>query len=113
MKEAVARPEKYGGYIRLNLNVPCVATGTPVIHMPLWCQGDGGVDLRTWPIYDVELLISKWGLAGRSCFACIYLAWTTAVAALALRCPVLADGEPLKDLLFFELPSEKSSDLER
>jgi phage terminase large subunit-like protein len=113
MKEAIARPEKYAGYIRLNLNVPCVATGTPVIQMPLWCQGGGGVDLRDWPTYDVELLISKWGLAGRSCFAGIDLAWTTDMAALALLFPPLAETEQWKVLLFFWLPSERISDIER
>jgi len=39
MKIAIARPEQYANFVRLNLNVPCVATGTPVINMPLWCQG--------------------------------------------------------------------------
>ena len=113
MKEAISRPEKYAGYIRLNLNVPCVATGTPVIHMPLWCQGDGGVDLRDWPNYDVDLLISKWGLTGRSCFAGIDLAWTTDMAALALLFPPLEESEQWKELLFFWLPSERISDIER
>jgi phage terminase large subunit-like protein len=113
MKEAIARPEKYAGYIRLNLNVPCVATGTPVINMPLWCQGGGGVDLREWSTYDVELLISKWGLTGRSCFAGIDLAWTTDMVALALLFPPLAEDEQWKDLLFFWLPSERISDIER
>ena len=87
MKEAIARPEKYSGYIRLNLNVPCVSTGTPVINMPLWCEGDGGVDLRIEAKYDVEALIRRWGLAGQSCFAGIDLAWTTDMAALALLFP--------------------------
>jgi phage terminase large subunit-like protein len=113
MKEAIARPEKYAGYIRLNLNVPCVSTGTPIIDMAVWCQGGGGVDLREWPRYDVESLISHWGLAGRSCFAGIDLAWTTDMAALALLFPPLMEGEQWRVLLFFWLPSERIPDIER
>jgi phage terminase large subunit-like protein len=113
MKEAVARPEKYGGFVRLNLNVPCVLTGTPVIQMPLWCQGGGGVDLREWPVYDVERLISQWGLAGKTCFAGIDLAWTTDMAALAFLFPPSDDIEQWKELLFFWLPTERISDIER
>jgi len=59
-----------------------VATGTPVIHMPLWCQGDGD------------------------------LAWTTDMAALALLFPPLAEAEQWKVLVFFWLPSERISDIE-
>ncbi len=110
---AIAKPERYSDYVRYHLNVPCVSVGTPVIDMPVWCQGGGDVDLREWPKYDVELLISQWGLTGRSCFAGIDLAWTTDMAALALLFPPLADGEQWKELLFFWLPSERISDIER
>jgi hypothetical protein len=81
--------------------------------MPLWRQGDGGVDLRDWPTYNGEFLISKWGLAGRFCFAGIDLAWTTDMAALALLFVPLKESEQWKSLLFFWLPSERLSDIER
>ena len=113
MQEAVRRPEKKGDFVRLNLNVPVVATGTPIIDMPLWCAGGGGVDLRTWPGYDPELLISKWGLAGRSCIAGIDLAWTTDMAAVSLVFPPKDDEEQWKVLLFFWLPKGRIADIER
>ena len=81
--------------------------------MPLWCQGGGGVDLRTWSTYEVDSLISTWGLGGRACFAGIDLAWTTDMAALALLFPPLEEGEQWKELLFFWLPTERIPDIER
>lgn len=113
MLQAVARPEKYADYVRLNLNVPVVATGTPVIDMPLWREGGGGVDLRDWPEYDVEYLIKEWKLAGRSCVAGIDLAWTTDMAALALDFPPEEQDKEWKTLLFFWLPAERIADIER
>lgn len=113
MKEACNRPEKYVDFVRLNLNVPVVATGTPIIDMPLWCEGGGGEDLRHWPEYDVELLISRWKLAGRTCIAGIDLAWTTDMAAVSLVFPPLSDDEQWKVLLFFWLPKDRIADLER
>lgn len=103
MREAVTRPEKHAAYVRLNLNVPCTATGTPVIDMALWQQGGGGLNLRDWATYDVELLISKWDLMGRPCYAGIDLAWTTDMAALALLFPPEAGEaqEPWRALVFF------------
>lgn len=115
MTEAVQRPEKYSQYVRLNLNVPCTVTGTPIVQMPVWCRGDGGVDLRTWPEYDVELLLSKWGLVDQRCFAGIDLAWTTDMAALALVFPPTDDpveGQ-WKELVFFWLPQDRIPDIER
>jgi phage terminase large subunit-like protein len=113
MKEAVARPEEYAGYVRLNLNVPCALTGTPVINMPLWYEGGGGVDLREWPEYDIELLIRKWGLDSRSCYAGIDMAWTTDMAALALMFPPESEGEQWKTLMFFWLPAARIPHIER
>jgi phage terminase large subunit-like protein len=113
MKEAIARPEKYSGYIRLNLNVPSPESGTPVIDQAVWQAGAGEVDLRAWWDYDVELLISKWGLASRSCYAGVDLAWTTDLAALALLFPPEAEKEPWKTLLFFWLPADRIHEIER
>lgn len=113
MQEACRRPEKQGDFIRLNLNVPVVATGTPIIDMPLWCEGGGGVDLRLWPEYDVELLISKWELASRSCVAGVDLAWTTDMAAVSFVFPPNSDDEQWKVLLFFWLPKERIPSIEK
>src|ERR1035437_8771726 len=107
MKEACNRPEKYVDFVRLNLNVPFIATGTPIIDMPLWCEGGGGEDLRNWREYDVELLISRWKLAGRTCVAGIDLAWTTDMAAVSLVFPPLSDDEQRKGVLLFWSPEER------
>lgn len=44
---AIAKPERYSDYVRDHLNVPSISVGTPIINMPLRCEGGGGVDLRT------------------------------------------------------------------
>jgi len=64
-------------------------------------------------MYDVGLLISKWGLAGRSCFAGIDMAWTTDMAALSLLFPPEGDDDQWRTLMFFWLPTERISDIER
>lgn len=113
MLEAIARPEKYRDYVRLNLNVPVAITGTPVIDMHLWCEGGKEDDLRKWPDYDVDLLISKWGLRDRDCVAGIDLAWTTDLSAMGLVFPPAEAYEKWKVLLFSWIPEERVSDIER
>lgn len=113
MLQAVARPEKYADYVRLNLNVPVVATGTPIIDMGLWREGGGSVDLGEWPEYDVEYLIKEWKLADRSCVAGIDMAWTTDLACLSLVFPPEEANSDWKSLLFFWLPEERIADIER
>ncbi len=114
MLEAVSRSEKYGDFVRLNLNVPVVSTGTPIIDMPLWCEGtDADVNLRQWPEYDVELLIQKWGLTSQPCVAGIDMAWTTDLASVSLLFPPNETSEFWRTLLFFWLPKGRIADIER
>jgi phage terminase large subunit-like protein len=113
MLEAVRRPEQYGDFVRLNLNVPVVATGTPVIDMNLWYEGSGGINLKEWPEYDVELLMSKWGLASRPCVVGIDMAWTTDMASLSVVFPPQDSDDSWRVLLFFWLPQERIQDIER
>lgn len=130
MERAIAKPEKYHAYLRYHLNVPIAEGESPVIQMPVWCQGGGGEDLRTWPTYDVELLISKWNLAGRSCIAGLDLAWTTDMAAVSFVFPPMESDSPAaeqptgaepkgwtqsqwKVLLFFWLPKDRIDDIAR
>lgn len=126
LEQALAHPEKKTDYIRYHLNVPVSVGETPIMEMPIWYKGDGDIDMRTMPEYDVEYLISKWGLQGRPCAAAIDMAWTTDMAALALlfppleKPPVLEEGESgplpmpvLKSserwhcLMFYWLPEER------
>jgi len=113
MLEAVRRPEKYSDYVRLNLNVPTVSTGTPIIDMTLWCGAGGDLDLRTAPEYDPEYLISKWGLMDRPCYAGIDMAWTTDLASVVFLFPPYGSDVKWRILPFFWLPAERIPALER
>lgn len=119
MLEAVRRPEKYHDYVRLNLNVPVVSTGTPVVNMPLWCEGSGGVDLRQWPEYDTDLLIRKWNLiptspeqAKRRCFVGVDLAWKTDLTAMACLFPPARGQELWHVVCFVWVPEEQVERIE-
>lgn len=131
MLEAVKRPEKYGDYVRLNLNVPAASTETPAVNMHQWYANAGPLDpagnliddLRKWPEYDVELLIRKWHLQKQPCYIGVDLAWTTDMTGMSLVFPPVANeldraiGKPQKDkwkLLFFSwLPEGRISDIEK
>lgn len=113
MKEAIAKPQKFRDYVRLHLNVPMAETESPVIDMPLWCEGDGGIDLRKWPEYDVDLLISKWNLIERPCFVGIDLAWTTDLTAMCCLFPPGDDDENWRTLFFAWVPEDQIDRISR
>lgn len=113
MLEAVRRPEQYTDYIRLNLNVPMVATATPIVNMPTWYANGGPDDLRDWPAYDVDRLILKWGLKGRRCYAGGDLGWTTDMTALSLVFPPEDEEEKWKLLFLPWLPEARVAEIER
>jgi phage terminase large subunit-like protein len=113
MKEAVLRPEKYGDFVRLNLNVPVIATGTPIVDMPTWCANGGADDLRKWPEYDVDLLILKWGLKNQPCYLGFDMAWTTDMAGMSLLFPPQSEEEKWKFLFFAWLPQERIAPIEQ
>lgn len=118
MNEAIAKPEKFAGYIRLHLNVPYAESESPAINMPKWYEGGGGIDLRTWPNYDVELLIKKWNLIERPCVVGVDLAWTTDFSAMACLFPPSDDFdssnvEEWKVIVFYWLPEKRVYDIER
>jgi phage terminase large subunit-like protein len=120
---AIAKPETKTAFLRLNLNVPVAESETPAIVMDTtsgigpngettiiygWRdQPTGGVDLRSWPTYDVELLVSKWGLEDRECYAGVDSSWNTDLSSLQLLFPPLADNEPWKMLGFNWLPEQR------
>lgn len=114
MKQAELRPEKYGDYVRLNLNVPVIATGTPIIDMPTWCSNGGDQDLRKWAAYDDgQLLIMRWGLKKRACYLGFDMAWTTDMAGMALVFPPEDEREKWRFLFFVWLPQERLPAIER
>ena len=118
LNEAIAKPEKRAGYIRLHLNVPIAESETPVIEMAKWYDGGAGVDLRTWDNYDVELLMRKWGLIEKPCVLGVDLAWTTDFTAMAAVFPPSDDFDSAnldqwKTVLFFWIPEGRILDIER
>lgn len=102
--EVETRPEKYADYIRLNLNVPYVSTGTPIINMPTWCEGGGEDDLRKWPTYEVDYLILKWGLKNKPCYIGVDLAWTTDMTGMSVVFPPEEEGDKWILLFFSWIP---------
>lgn len=113
MREAERRPEKVPDYIRLNLNVPVVSTGTPIMDMAIWCAAGGDLDLRTAPEYLPEYLVSKWGLADRPCYAGIDMAWTTDLASVVFLFPPYQRDEKWRVLPFFWLAEDRVPKLEQ
>ncbi len=112
LDKAIAKPETRKNYLRCHLNVPVAEGETPVIDMDLWKAGGGDVDLRTWPEYDVDLLISKQGLLERPCYLGIDCSWTTDLTALACLFPPQTDAEKWKVLTFFWLPEDRLPNVE-
>jgi phage terminase large subunit-like protein len=113
MNKAVDKPETRKNYLRYHLNIPVAEGETPIIDMDTWRAGGGGIDLRTWPEYDVELLISKLGLMDRPCYCGIDCSWTTDMTAASFLFPPADDSERWKALIFHWLPEERIPDLER
>lgn len=104
-------PQARSEYLRYHLNV-WGEKDDRAIDIQKWMECGDGVDLREWPEYDPELLVHKWGLVDRTCFAGVDASWTTDLTALALVFP------PKKDdvwtlLLFFWMPEERVKERER
>jgi phage terminase large subunit-like protein len=116
LDDALTDPSQKPAYLRYHLNVPLKSSTEPVINMPKWqaCGGFPGekepVDLRDWPIFDVKLLMSKWGLVDKTCFAGVDASWTQDMTAMVLGFPV---NDSWTLLPFFWLPEEKIIEIER
>jgi phage terminase large subunit-like protein len=91
-------PQARADYLRFHLNIWGQREGH-AIDMARWIMGGGDLDLRTWPTYDLDLLIRKWGLADRRCWAGVDASWTTDLTALALVFPPAGDDDSLWRLL--------------
>ena len=99
-------------YLRYHLNY-WGQQDESVIDMPKWIACGGDEDLRTWPEYDVELLIRKWGLIERPCFAGVDASWTTDLTSLVLVFPPAEDDEPWTLLPFFWMAADRVAERER
>jgi phage terminase large subunit-like protein len=113
LNKAIAQPAEKSKYMRYHLNMPVAMTQEPVIEMPRWSQNDGGIDLRTWPTYDIDLLIKKWNLVDKPCFAGVDASWTTDFTALVLVFPPFKGCEAWSVLSFAWVPEDRVPELER
>jgi phage terminase large subunit-like protein len=113
LNKALDEPSQRSKYIRYHLNVPIAQEEEPVIDMAKWLLCDGGVDLRDWPTYDVDLLIRKWGLLNRPCWCGVDASWTTDLTAVVFVFPPFEGVEQWTVLPFFWMPEERITDLER
>lgn len=105
-------PQAKAEYLRYHLNI-WGQRDECVIDRAKWEECGGGVDLRTWPEYDVDLLIQKWGLLERPCWAGVDASWTTDLTSLSLVFPPIDDNSPWSILPFFWMPAERVTERER
>lgn len=109
LDKALVNPAKKPAYLRYDLNVPQQTSSNPVINMFKWRAGQDE-DLGKWPTFDIELLISKWGLIDRTCFAGVDASWTIDMTALVFGFPI---DETWTLLPFFWVPKERVAEIER
>src|ERR1022692_3696415 len=69
--------------------------------------------MREWPEYDFDLLIHKWGLVDKPCWAGVDASWTTDLTAVVFVFPPFDGGETWTLLPFFWMPQERVAELER
>src|ERR1035438_2572480 len=69
--------------------------------------------MREWPEYDFDLLIHKWGLVDKPCWAGVDASWTTDLTAVVFVFPPSDGGETWTLLPFFWMPQERVAELER
>lgn len=136
LNKAIAQPAEKSSYLRYHLNIPLHTTEEPVIEMQDWIScaevTSPDVNLREWPAYDYELLLRKWGLAGRPCYGGVDASWTIDLTALVFIFPPWEDeqvkqkGKDGKDTLvtipgcvywtflpFFWMPKEQVDKISR
>jgi phage terminase large subunit-like protein len=113
LNKALDEPSQRTKFLRYHLNVPIAQEEEPVIDMAKWLLCDGGVDLRDWPTYDVDLLIRKWGLLNRPCWCGVDASWTTDLTAVVFVFPPFEGTAEWTVLPFFWMPEERVPELER
>ncbi len=114
--KALVNPVKRAEYLRFHLNIKVSSTQENVIDMPKWRACGGADDLRNWPAFgddEVRLLISKWKLAERPCWAGVDLSWTTDMTGLVFIFPPSLDEEPWTFLPFPFCPKDRIPELTR
>lgn len=105
-------PQAKSDYLRYHLNI-WGQHAERVVEMTRWVEGGGGIDLRTWPEYDVDLLVREWGLQDQPCVAGVDMSWTTDLSALGFVFPPSTVRDLWSVLMFFWMPEEKIIEQER
>jgi phage terminase large subunit-like protein len=113
LAKALVDPSKRPAYLRYHLNVPIRTSEEPVIDMPRWKECGGGVDLREWPTYDYELLVRKWGLAEKPCYAGVDASWTSDLTAVVFVFPPFEGAAEWTLLPFAWVPKGRMHEIER
>jgi phage terminase large subunit-like protein len=98
---------KKNEYLRYHLGIRVTGTRENAIDIPQWIASNeaSGVDLRQWPAYDkdINLLISRWGLAERPAVIGIDASWSIDLSAVSVVFPPI-DTDIWKLLLFYFMP---------
>jgi phage terminase large subunit-like protein len=111
--KAISEPSERSKYLRYHLNVPIQAQEDPIIDMPKWKLCGGGVDLPEWAEYDVALLIRKWGLIEKPCWAGVDASWTTDLTAVVFTFAPWEGQDKWTFLPFFFMAQDRVPALER
>lgn len=106
--EELAKAQKQGKkneYLRYHLGIKVSGTQENAIDIPQWIASNeaSGVDLRTWPTYDVDLLIRKWNLIERPAVVGIDASWSIDLSAVSVVFPPI-DDDIWRLLLFYWMP---------
>lgn len=113
LDKALVQPAAKSKFLRYHLNVPLTTQSNPIIEMSTWQECGGGVDLREWPTFDVDLLIRKWGLLERPCVAGVDASWTVDMTSVVFGFPP-TENDPIWTFLpFFWVPEDRTAELER
>jgi phage terminase large subunit-like protein len=113
LEKAIVKPTDKSKFLRYHLNVPITSQEDPVIEMSKWYASGGEDDLREWPTYDYDLLIRKWGLLERPCFAGVDASWTIDLTSVNFIFPP-RDGSDIWTVLpFYWLPEKRIDEVER
>lgn len=113
LDKAISQPANRSKFLRYHLNCPVTSQEDPIIDQAQWQECGGEIDLRTWPLFDVEFLMKKWGLVDRPCIAGVDASWTTDMTALVFGFPPVEDGEVWTFLPFFWVPQERVVSFQR
>jgi len=90
LNKALTQPSEKSAYLRYDLNVPLKQEEEPIIDMTKWRACDGGIELESWPEFDVDLFLRKWNLLDKPCWVGVDASWTIDFTAATFLFPPFA-----------------------